>query len=52
MLVAQFGTSDHYYVSAIIKTEHTVPDISFSCKIYKKSQADWDGILNDLRELD
>ena len=29
-----------------------MPDISFSCKIYLKSQADWDGILNDLRELD
>ena len=39
------GTSDHCYVSAIIKTEHAVPDISFSCKIYLKSQADWDGIL-------
>ena len=25
---------------------------AFSCKIYLKSQADWDGILNDLRELD
>ena len=46
------GTSDHSYVSAIIKAEHAVPDISFSCKIYFKSQADWDGILNDLRELD
>ena len=45
------GTSDHCYVSAIIKTEHVVPDISFSCKLYLKSQADWDGILNDLREL-
>ena len=46
------GTSDHCYVSAIIKTEHAVPDISFSRKIYLKSQADWNGILNDLRELD
>ena len=46
------GTSDHCYVSTIIKTEHAVPDISFSRKIYLKSQADWDGILNDLRELD
>ena len=45
------GTSDHSYVSAIIKTEHAVPDISFSRKIYLKSQADWDGILSDLREL-
>ena len=46
------GTSDHCYISAMIKTEHTVPDISFSHKIYLKSQADWDGILNDLQELD
>ena len=38
------GTSDHFYVSAIIKTEHAVCDISFSCKIYLKSQADWDCI--------
>ena len=29
-----------------------MPDISFSRKIYLNSQADWDGILNDLRELD
>ena len=29
-----------------------MPDISFSRKIYLKSRADWDGILNDLRELD
>ena len=46
------GTSDHCYVSAIIKIEHAVPDISFSHKIYLKSQADWDGVLNDLCELD
>ena len=37
------GTSDHCYVSAIIKTEHAVPDISFFCKIYVKSQPDCDG---------
>ena len=46
------GTSDHCYVSAIIKTEHSVPQISFLYKIYLKSQADWDGILDDLHELD
>ena len=45
-------TFDHCYVSAIFKTEHAAPDISFSRKIYLKSQADWDGILNDLHELD
>ena len=42
------GTSDHCYVAAVIKT---VPDISFSRKIYLKSQGDWGGILDDLREL-
>ena len=46
------GTSGHCYVSAIIKTEHAVPDISFSRKVYLKSQADWDGISNDLCNLD
>ena len=46
------GTSDHCYVSAIIKTEPAVPDIPFSRKIYLKSQAVWDGILNDLQDLD
>ena len=35
-----------------VKTEHAVPDISFFRKIYLKSQANWDGILNDLHELD
>ena len=37
------GTSDHCYVSAIIKTEQALPDLS---------QADWNGILNDRHELD
>ena len=46
------GTSEHCYVSAIITTVHAVPDISFSRKIYLKSQADWEGILNDFCELD
>ena len=46
------GTSDHCYASATIKTEQAVPDISFSHKIYLKSQDDWDGILSDLHELD
>ena len=45
-------SSYHCYVSVRIKTDHTVPDISFSRKIYLKSQADCDGILNDFRELD
>ena len=46
------GTSHHCYASTIIKTEHAVSDISLSRKIHLKSEADCDGILNDLRELD
>ena len=43
-VVSPIGTSGHYYVSAIIKTEHAEPDISFSRKLYLKSQADCNGI--------
>ena len=46
------GTSDHSYVSITIRTEQTVPDVSFSRKIYIKSRADWDGILRDLSVVD
>ena len=46
------GTSDHSYVSAVIQTEQTVPDIAFSRKIYLKARADWDGILDELSRLD
>ena len=42
------GSSDHCYVSATIRTEQAVPDVSFSRKIYMKSRADWGGILHDL----
>ena len=42
------GSSDHCYVSATIRTEQAVPDVSFSQKIFIKSLADWDGILHDL----
>ena len=35
------GTSDHSFVSAIIKTEQAAPEICFSRKIYLKSQAGW-----------
>ena len=45
------GTSDHSYVSAVVKTEQTVPDVSFSRKIYMKSRADWDSIIHDLSLL-
>ena len=46
------GTSDHSFISAVIKTEQTVPDISFSRKVYMKARGDWDGILNELSMLD
>ena len=46
------GTSDHSYISAVIKTEQTVPDVSFSRKIHLKSRADWEGILRELSMLD
>ena len=42
------GSSDHCYVSATIRTEQAVPDVSFSRKIYMKSRADWGGILHEL----
>ena len=46
------GTSDHSYVSVTIRTEQTVPDVSFSRKIYIKSRADWNGILQELSTVD
>ena len=37
------GTSDHCYVKAVIKLKQAVLNVSFSRKIYLKSQADHDG---------
>ena len=45
------GTSDHTFVSAIIRTEQVVPEVCSSRKIYLKSQGNWDGILRDLSQL-
>ena len=45
------GTSDHCFVSAHIKIEQTIPDVSSSRKIYLKSQADWNGVLSDLSNI-
>ena len=45
------GTSDHTYVSAHIKTEQVVPEVSSSRKIYLKSQGNWNGVLRDLSNL-
>ena len=42
------GTSDHSFVSAVIRTEQVVPEVCSSRKIYLKSQGNWDGILRDL----
>ena len=46
------GTSDHSFVSAIIRTEQIVPEVTSSRKIYLKSQGDWDGVRNDIKHLD
>ena len=45
------GTSDYCFVSAHIKIEHTIPNVSSSRKIYLKSQADWNGVLSDLSDF-
>ena len=37
--------------SAHIKIEQTIPDVSSSHKIYLKSQADWNGVLSDLSNI-
>ena len=42
------GTSDHATLSLVIKAEQTVPDVSYSRRVYLKSQADAIGIENDL----
>ena len=46
------GSSDHNIVSANIKINQFVPNVSFSRKIYLKSRADWDSIHSDLLNLD
>ena len=46
------GTSDHSAICATIKTEQAVPDVSFSRKIFIKSQADWYGISTDFSNVD
>ena len=45
------GTSDHSFVSAVIRTEQVVPEVCSSRKIFLKSQGNWDGILRDLSQL-
>ena len=45
------GTSDHTFISALIKTEQAVPEISSSRKVYLKSRANWRGIESDLSRL-
>lgn len=46
------GSSDHNFISANIKINQFVPDVSFSKKIYLKSRADWVSIHSDLLNLD
>ena len=48
---APIGTSDHSYVSATIQTEQTVPQLSFTRKVYLKSQGNWGGVKNDISDL-
>ena len=45
------GTSDHTFISAIIRTEQVVPEVSSSRKIYLKSQANWVAVQRDLKHL-
>ena len=45
------GTSDHSYISAVIKTEQNVPEVTSSRKIYLKSRANWERIEIDLSSL-
>ena len=47
-----FGTSDHCFVSAVIKVEQKIPDISLIQNGFPKSKADWNGIHEDLSQLD
>jgi len=42
------GTSGHAIVSLVIKIEQAVHDVSYSRKVYIKSQADWNVILSNL----
>ena len=42
------GSSDHNKLSLVIKTEQAIPDVSYSRKVYLKSQADTVGIEYDL----
>ena len=46
------GTSDHSYISATVMIRQSVPNVSFSKKVYLKSRANWNGILLDLALLD
>lgn len=49
---APIGTSDHSFVSATIQTEQIVPQLSFTRKVYLKSQGNWGGVRSDLSDLD
>ena len=45
------GTSDHSQVKISVELEQVIPEVNFSRKVYLKSRADWNGIYNDLYEL-
>ena len=46
------GTSDHTFISANIRIEQVVPEVTSSRKIYLKSRGDWDGAVHDVTQLD
>ena len=45
------GTSDHCAISIAINIEQPSPNITHTSKVFIKSQADWDNILNDLSQI-
>ena len=49
---APIGTSDHSFISATIQTEQIVPQLSFTRKVYLKSQGNWGEVKSDLSYLD
>ena len=45
------GSSDHSLIKINVELDQVVPNISFSRKVYLKSRANWNGVLNDLSEI-
>ena len=45
------GFSDHSLLSCIVSTAAHIPIVSVSRHVFLKSRADWDGIRNDLKNI-